>query len=518
MLRTKKLVSRIAWGLAIALTATLSLSSQAPQPPYTGIWTPIGPQPSLPAGNLSRTSGATSGRVTAIAIDPTDATGNTLFIGGAEGGVWETTTGGTSVNGAPAWTPLTDNQPSLAIGALAIAIDPTNAQDANHRVIYAATGEQAGLGFDVYYGAGVLKSLDGGNTWAPTCQGTAFSNSSCPFIGPFSDTFFPGGGARVGSLAVSPANPGNLLTGVQIFASSTVTSQAGQPGIYCSPDAGASWVRIVPAGLSSTAMATAVLYASSTTAYAAIGRASGDSTNGIYISQNANQTCTAQTWTRVTGIDAVVPKTSMGRIELALAPGNSSVLYAGIADATTGSNSLLAGGGVFRSLDGGNSWTRTNAPDFCHAQCWKNLVIRVDPDDPTGSTVFAGGSDAVDSQGNSLTLIRSTDGGSTWSSFALANDQGTLLHPGHHAIAFTSNGSMMYVGNDGGVWSSSECCESRHCVRESDLDQPKRRACLDTIQSRIFDTSLDSCRRIWRDTAITARRPMRATGRPRRHG
>ena len=43
---------------------------------------------------------------------------------------------------------LTDSQASLAMGALAIAIDPTNAADANHRVIYAATGEQAGAGLD----------------------------------------------------------------------------------------------------------------------------------------------------------------------------------------------------------------------------------------------------------------------------------------------------------------------------------------------------------------------------------
>jgi hypothetical protein len=455
MFRKKSLLFQAAWGITIALMATLSFSSQPAQPPYTGAWTPIGPQPTMPAGDPTGTSGATSGRVTAIAIDPTDASGNTVFIGSAEGGVWETTTGGLSVNGAAAWTPPTDNQPSLAIGALAIAIDPSNAQDAKHRVIYVATGEQAGLGSDAYYGAGVLKSVDGGKTWVQTCQGTAFTNPACPFVGPFSESFIPGGGARISSLAVNPANPRMLLAGVQIFSSSTVTSTAGQPGVHCSADAGASWSRILPTGLSSTALATSVVYASSTTAYMAIGRTSGDSTNGVFVSRNADQTCSAQTWTRATALDAVATKSNMGRIELASASGNSSVLYAAIADATTGSNSLVAGGGVFKSMDGGNSWTKTSAPDFCHSQCWNNLVLRVDPADPTGNTVFAGGSDATDSQGNSLTLIRSTDGGNNWSSFAITNDQGTVLHPGHHAIAFTPNGSKMYVGNDGGVWSSA---------------------------------------------------------------
>ncbi|HEV3221129.1 MAG TPA: sialidase family protein [Candidatus Acidoferrales bacterium] len=455
MLRQKSLIPRIGLGISILMTATLSLFSQSPQSLYSGAWAPIGPRPTFPAGALTGTPGATSGRVTAIAIDPTDATGNTVFIGGAEGGVWKTTTGGISVNGAAAWTPLTDNQPSLSIGALAIAIDPSNSQEANHRVIYAATGEQAGLGFDAYYGAGVLKSLDGGNTWAQTCQGTVFSNSLCPFVGPFGETFFPGGGARIGSLAVSPGNPQMLLAGVEMFAGSGLTSPLGQPGIYCSANAGAAWVRIAPSGLSSTAMATAVFFASPTTAYAAIGRASGDPTNGIYVSRNADQTCAGQTWTRLTGIDSVVSKASMGRIELTAAPGNLNVLYAGIADAATGSNSLVAGGGVFRSGDGGNTWTVTSAPDFCHAECWDDLVIRVDPADATGNTVFAGGSDAKDGQGNSLTLNRSIDGGNTWSSVSATNVQGTFLHTGQHAIAFTAIGSALYVGNDGGVWSSA---------------------------------------------------------------
>src|SRR5580692_6696370 len=175
--------------------------AQPPQAPFTGAWRPIGPQPSAPAaGTLTGSSGNTSGRVEAIAIDPTDATGNTVFIGAAQGGVWKTTDGGVT------WQALTDSQASLAMGALAIAIDPTNSLDANHRVIYAATGEQAGTAVDIYYGAGVLKSLDGGQTWAQTCQGTAFSNAACPFVGPFSSGFIPGGGARISSLAVNPGN------------------------------------------------------------------------------------------------------------------------------------------------------------------------------------------------------------------------------------------------------------------------------------------------------------------------
>lgn len=421
--------------------------SQPPQAPFLGTWRPIGPQPSAPAaGTLTGSSGNTSGRLEAIAIDPTDATGNTVFIGAAQGGVWKTTDGGVI------WQALTDSQASLAMGALAIAIDPTNSVDANHRVIFAATGEQAGTGADIYYGAGVLKSLDGGQTWAQTCQGNAFSNAACPFVGPFSSGFIPGGGARIGSLAVNPGNPKMLIAGVQIFTGSGVSGTIAQPGVYCSGDSGTTWSRINPTGLTTTAMATSVLYVSSTTAYAAFGDYGGDSTNGIYVSHNADQVCSAQTWARVAGT-GLASQFRLGRIEIAAAPalvGGQVVLYAGIADANTRSNSLL---GVYRSADGGNTWTQLNAiSDFCAPQCSYDLVIGVDPADTTGNTIFLGGAGTATAAGT--TLLRSADGGMTFGDVSKVGD-GTVLHANQHTIAFAATGGKMYVGNDGGVWSSA---------------------------------------------------------------
>ena len=115
-----------------------------------GQWTNIGPQPinSFPIS---------SGRIAAMAASQQN--GNVVYIGAAEGGVWKTTDGGTT------WTALTDQQPSMAIGAL--AIDPQNAN-----TIYAGTGEADNCS-PCYYGAGILKSLDGGATW---------SNIQAPFV------------------------------------------------------------------------------------------------------------------------------------------------------------------------------------------------------------------------------------------------------------------------------------------------------------------------------------------------
>ncbi|MFB3110732.1 MAG: WD40/YVTN/BNR-like repeat-containing protein, partial [Gemmatimonadales bacterium] len=105
----------------------------APGASFASHWTQIGP-----AQIIQLTNQNSSGRLTAIAVHPTNS--SIIYIGGAQGGVWKTTNGGTS------WSPLTDTQCSLAMGGL--AIDPV---DPN--IIYAGTGEQHFSG-DSYYGCG----------------------------------------------------------------------------------------------------------------------------------------------------------------------------------------------------------------------------------------------------------------------------------------------------------------------------------------------------------------------------
>ena len=89
-----------------------------------GTWTPLGPAPlaSDATGLGEQNYGWVSGRATAIAVDPSDATGNTVFIGGAYGGVWKSTNAGpASTNPASVvWNSLTDNQATLAVGAIAV--------------------------------------------------------------------------------------------------------------------------------------------------------------------------------------------------------------------------------------------------------------------------------------------------------------------------------------------------------------------------------------------------------------
>ena len=60
------------------------------------VWTPLGPAPlaSDATGLGVQDYGLVAGRATAVAVDPADGTGNTVYIGGAYGGVWKSTNAG----------------------------------------------------------------------------------------------------------------------------------------------------------------------------------------------------------------------------------------------------------------------------------------------------------------------------------------------------------------------------------------------------------------------------------------
>src|SRR5205085_10877250 len=173
--------------------------------------------PTTPFGDRSGGGPVASGRVSALAIDPRN--NNVVYAGGAVGGVWKTTNGGTT------WTPLTDTQASLAIGSIVLA--PSNPD-----VIYVGTGESNFS--ESYYGAGVLKSTDAGATWTQLAG---------PFVGPFGATQSIGdGGAEIGGLAVSPTNPNLVLAAVMKTVNSSAFSDSG---IYRTTDGGQNWTLVL---------------------------------------------------------------------------------------------------------------------------------------------------------------------------------------------------------------------------------------------------------------------------------
>jgi hypothetical protein len=82
----------------------------------SGVWVSLGPVP-LPSdasGTGLQDYGWVAGRATTVAIDPNDPRGNTIYAGGACGGVWKS-----SNSGASSPNPVSVN-PNVAVTSLAI--------------------------------------------------------------------------------------------------------------------------------------------------------------------------------------------------------------------------------------------------------------------------------------------------------------------------------------------------------------------------------------------------------------
>lgn len=103
------------------------------------------------------------GAVHVVLPHPTDP--NILFVGGVNGGVWRTTNAQAT---SPTWTPVTDFQAAMSIGAM--AFDPSNP----NRLV-AGIGRHSSFGFDGGDLPGLLVSNDLGTTWSlindPLLQG-----------------------------------------------------------------------------------------------------------------------------------------------------------------------------------------------------------------------------------------------------------------------------------------------------------------------------------------------------------
>ncbi|MEO1652053.1 MAG: T9SS type A sorting domain-containing protein [Bacteroidota bacterium] len=142
---------------------------------------------------------------------------------------------------------------------------------------------------------------------------------------------------------------------------------------------------------------------------------------------------------------------SFGRVEIACAPHNDSVMYAiGANHFPFNNNDILW---FKQSRDGGLSWRNIRIPvlpedEFTHftrRQAWYNLILQVSPDDPSGNTLLAGG----------INLHMSQDGGSSWRPLTHWQGQYGLsqVHADQHQIQFRpGHPGELILGNDGGVY------------------------------------------------------------------
>ncbi len=212
-------------------------TARAAQPDTTSASTTVW-QPSGPIQLSTPSYGLVTGRVSSLIADPNDTTGNTVYLGATGGGVWKSTNAAGNA-GSVTFTPLTDDIsvfansfdsiPSLSIGAISV-------QPGNPQVLLAGTGDPNDA-LDSYYGVGILRSSNGGSSWTLIAQSSDLAlngstNYSMEGVG-FAGFAWSTTTANLVVAAASQSLEGLLVnTG---FASTAET------GLYYSQDAGQTW-------------------------------------------------------------------------------------------------------------------------------------------------------------------------------------------------------------------------------------------------------------------------------------
>src|SRR5271170_685925 len=143
-----------------ALTPHSGAQANPANTSFIAPWQPVGP-----AQVTTATYGALTGRVSSIAVDPSDPSGNTVYVGTTGGGVWRSANAAGDP-AAAAFAPLTDTLSAYAGASVAsLSIGAMSVQPGGTGVVLAGTGDPNDA-TDSYYGAGLLRSADSGATWS----------------------------------------------------------------------------------------------------------------------------------------------------------------------------------------------------------------------------------------------------------------------------------------------------------------------------------------------------------------
>ena len=322
-----------------------------------------------------------------IAGDPT-----TYYVGAASGGVWKSTNSGQN------WAPIFDSQTSQAIGALAVA--PTDTKQ-----VWAGTGEAWAIRDSDMQGDGIYKSTDAGATW---------KNMGLVQSG------------RIGRIIVHPADANTVYACV----AGRLTGPQEERGVFRTKDGGQTWQRILfvnpntgCSGLSLDPKDPNFMVAGTWEVvmhtYAML---SGGPGSGVYTTHDGGNT-----WAKVEGHG--MPKSPVGKIDVAIAPSNAKRVYALIQTADQGS--------VWRSDDGGENWAVVNWQRALVGRAGYYIRLAVNPANP--DEVFVADS----------SFWGSTDGGKSFRTLQWGGDT-------HDIWIDPTNANRILVTHDGGMYMTTD--------------------------------------------------------------
>jgi len=433
--------------------------------PLSTPWQPAGP-------NQVETTlyGDVTGRVTSIAIDPADPSGNTVYLGTTGGGVWKSTNAASS---NPSFVPLTDTLPvfsansgtsvipSLSIGAVSV-------QPGGTGVLLAGTGDPNDAS-DSFYGEGILRSADNGLTWTIAQKSNDGTAGRHLFLG-----------EGVAGFAWSALSPQLVVAAVSQAAEGTLVgaseSGASTRGLFYSIDAGVTWQ------MSTIMDGTSVVQAPTTDFSSYEGNAAtavvyNPIRHKFYAALRFHgyyESADGQTWTRL----AVQPGTGLTLANCptrAGAPGvQSCPIFRGALAVQPVTGDLFA-----LTADGGNidqglwqdACTFNGSACLSNTVLWANrlnttplennsaipqadynLALAAVPTTTLGTPdtiLFAGTEEIFRCSLASGCSLRNTTNATT-GCVAPAK-----VAPAQHAIA-AGNGGLIFFGNDGGLWRSTD--------------------------------------------------------------
>lgn len=327
----------------------------------------------------------------ALAIEGVPGEPDTYYFGAVAGGVWKTVDGGAN------WTPLFDKEDISSIGAIAVAAS-------DHNVVYAGTGEAAIRG-NTTYGLGVYKSIDAGKTW----KNVGLKDSH-----------------QIGALIVDPRNADVVL----VAALGHAFGPNQERGIFRTADGGKTWTKVLSKDENTGGIDVVFDPNNSNIVFASLWQArrqpwffsSGGPGSGLYRSED-----NGVTWKHLEGNS--LPDGILGRIGVAVSGADSNRVYA-IIEAKEG--------GLYRSDDAGQHWTRVNDDGRFRQRAWYFSKVYADP--KSADTVYL----------VNTGLFRSVDGGKNF----------TLLparHGDHHGLWIDpQNPNRIANVNDGGASISTD--------------------------------------------------------------
>jgi hypothetical protein len=389
-----------------------------------------------------------SGRATAVAIDPADGTGNTIYIGGAQGGVRKSANAANSTASNVTWSPLTDDQATLSIGA--IAIQPGNTNPAQS-VILAGTGE-ADSSADSYFGLGILVSTDAGSSW--TLENTA-NGGALSFAGLGATRMAFNTSQTSTVVAAMAASSEGIVSGA-------LTANTYR-GLYTSTDSGQTWTydAVLTGGASETTSATSVVYNAAAGLFFAALRYHGfySSPDGLNWTLLPIQPGALATASCPQNYSTTCP---IYRGEITVVPGRNE-MYSWFISLDSNNNPIDQG--IWQSLDGGASWAQISDSGIINCgdpigcgvdQGFYNLALLALPNGATATDLYAG---AINLYKCSITSVNAACANSPFLNLTHAYGCDPLgapahVHPDQHAIAnvLLSSTDLMYFANDGGIY------------------------------------------------------------------